>query len=371
MKFRNTKYLFLLLPLFLHAPYLSASEDVDWISGKEPIFEGGADTAIIGTRWGIASRKDGIQISFRLEVQNDMQKGGWLGDIRSTEKFFVKFRLVDHNDNSRYLKLENPRAVGPDAQYGSWKEGPSTSNEQMMTYQFGWDELTLLKSYKSLIVEYAPYDNPDDATDIIFPLDTFNTRLGELETFIRGNVGVAKFIMTREEIENMPIVDLPSAIREGWRTDLEKISSKLSISMDELTKSSRKQIQTLIEEKTKAEIEARQTKVRKAHKAIYDQAPDWIDINLCPNASVQFCNNIGKTAYSDDTMFSDLTHNYGKIHGVVWRSEGAIVRIYGGDVQMNLDPEIYRASKAEYYYIVKNDRGQIDIRPCEGAYTKS
>lgn len=371
MSFRNIRYLLLLPTLLFHTPYVSAAEDVDWISGKEPIFENGEDTAIVGTRWGIASRKDGVQVSFRLEVQSDMQQGGWLGDIRSNEKFYVRFYFVDHNDTRRSLKTENARAVGPDAQYGSWKEGPTTSDKQMMMYQIGWDELTLLKNSKTLIVGYASYENPDDITDIIFPLDTFNAHLGELETSIRSVDGGARYLMTRDEIDNTPMVDLPSVIQERWQPDLEKAAGELSMSVDELMTLSMKQIQTLLNNKAKADKEARFAKIRKAHKAIYDQDPDWLDISLCPNTSIQFCNNIGEIAYSDDAMFSDLTHNFGKILGVVWRSEDSIVRIYGGDVQMNIDPEIYRAKTAEYYYIVKNDRDQIDIRPCEDIYTKS
>ena len=373
MLFRPIKSFLLLFVLCLYAPMINAAEDVDWASSKDPLYATGSDSSggsIIGTRWAFGARKDDVQITFSLEASTDMKKGGWIGDIRVPEKFYVTLYLIDSAGNKQYFKVDNARAVGPDTKNGGWKEGPATAKLQMMMFDMSWDKILRVKKANKMVINYSPFDNRDDIKDIIIPLDNFGARLGELEASIKSVDGGPKFVMTKAEIDTTPVIDLPAIIRAQMQDDLQKVSGQISLPMDALMKLSMQDIQKLMKDRAQAIKDARLSKIRKAHQAIYNQEPKWLDMNVCPKPDVNFCNNVGKFAYEDDDMFSGLTHEYGEIIGVVWRSTNSIVRIYGGSVDLNLDPKISRASTARYYYIVKNDRGQIDIRPCESINAK-
>lgn len=323
MRFKTIRPLFILFSLCLYAPLLSAAENLDWNFKKERMHEPNASffTPATGMRWGIAARKDDIQISFRLETTPHMDKGGWIGDIRAPEKFYVKVYLTDSAGKRQYFKLRNSRAVGPDSKFGSWKKGPSTIAQQIMVFDFSWDEILKIKKSKAIILNYSPYDNPGDNKDVTIPLATFGVQIDELEASIKDSDNKSRFVMTKQEIDNTPLIDLPAVIRTYWKDDLQQASSEISLPMDELMKLSMKEIQQLQKDRTKAIREAKLAKRRKAHQAVYDQEPQWLDINLCPKPDVSFCNNVGKFAYEDNDMFTDLTHEYGKILGVVWRSK--------------------------------------------------
>ena len=59
-------------------------------------------------------------------------------------------------------------------------------------------------------------------------------------------------------------------------------------------------------------------------------------------------------------------YDYGEIVGVVWRSEGSIIHVYGGSLDLGIDPDISRARKAGYYYILKSEEGFLKIRSAAG-----
>ena len=109
---------------------------------------------------------------------------------------------------------------------------------------------------------------------------------------------------------------------------------------------------------------------KKAYQAIYDQEPKWLDMNICPRSDVTYCLSIGKTAYDQPNIMLGSDFKYGEIIGVVWRSAGSIVRIYGGSLDYDIEPEIYRASEAQYYFILRGDEGRIDIRPCDNVVVR-
>ena len=370
MKFKSIKFLIIVLLSFVLAPNLSAAEDVDWVFGKDAIYETDTNSPIIGTRWAIGSRKENVQLTFRLEVKTDMKRGGWFGDVRSSERFFVRLNLVSKSGDRKYFIVKNSKAVGPDTKNGSWKDGPTTSAQQMLQFDFSWDQMLQIKNAKTVVLDYASYDNPDDYKDISFPLEEFSTQLDKIKADIKSVDGGWAYLITQEQTDNTPILDLPFSGQESWQTELQRVSGSLSMSVDALMKLSKNEIELLIKKKSEADREARLAEIRKQHQAIYDQEPNWIDMNICPKPDVSFCKNIGKNAFTDDAMFSDLTHEYGEILGVVWRSIGSIKRIYGGSVEYDFAPKIYYTSYAGYYYIVKNDKGQIDIRACDSVYTK-
>jgi len=377
MKFKLIKFIVPILAFCFYAPVLSAAEDVDWIFGKEAIYEAGPESPTIGTRWALGTRKDDIQITFRLETSTDMKQGGWLGDVRAPEKFYVKVYLVDDAGVKRYFKLENGRAIGPDTEYGNWKEGPATADQQMLLFDFNWDQMQQVKKAKSIVLGYSPYDKRKDSQDITISLDSFTARLNELEASVKAVNEGTKFILTKEQIDTTPLNKLPASIREYWQDDLKQVSQKLSMPISELLKLSMQDIQKLQMDKAIQLKEAKLAQTRKAHQAIYDQEPEWFDINVCPKPDVGYCNNIGKIAYLEDSMIKGdgvmftgaMTIRYGKIYGVIWRSKGSIIEIYPGDVKWDRDPRIFRAPKAEYYYIIK-DGDQLKIKPSAGIYAK-
>jgi len=366
----HIKFVFIALLSFLYAPNLNAADDLDWKAGKDPIYEEGSASVVMGTRWSIGARQEDVQITFLLDTTTDMSSGRWFGVIQSTEKFYVKIFLVDNDGRGEYFNVDNAKAVGPDTHLGGWKDGPTTSKEQLLAFDFSWDKLAAIKKSKAIRLDYASYDSPDDHKDITYSLEIFNAELDKIEADIKSVDGGKVYLLTKEEVKNTPINDLPLSIQKGWLTELQRVSGDLSTSVEELMKLSKNEIELLIKKKSETDKEARLAEIRKEHQAIYDQEPNWLDINICPKPDVSFCSNVGKNAFEDDGLLLNLTHEYGEILGVVWRSKGSIARIYGGSIEFNFDPKIYYTPNAAYYYIVKNDKGQTDIRPCDVVYAK-
>ena len=377
MRFRPIKFALFFLTIFLYAPILSAAEDVGWVFGKEPILETGSGSPEIGTRWALGARNDDVQITFRLEVATDMKQGGWIGDIRAPEKFYVKVYLVDEVGEKIYFKLENGKAVGPDAEFGVWKKGPVTTEQQMLMFDFSWEQMQMIKKAKAIVLGYSLFDSPNVSKDVTVSLDNFNMRLAALEASVKSVDGGARYVITQEQINTTPLNDLPKAVRGFSLGDVKQISKELSVPVIELLELSKGDIQKLRRDKAEALMEAKHAKTRKAHQAIYDQEPEWFDINVCPKPDVGYCNDIGKAAYYDSAvplidgkrLVGAMAFKIGQIFGVVWRSKGSIIEIYRGDVKWDRDPKIYRAPKAEYYYIIKSG-SQIKVIPSMDIYAK-
>ncbi len=356
----------LILPLILLLLCLcpgesQASEDMDWQWGIEPVYSQGADKPADGKLWGIAARKDDVQITFRLEAKNDLTAGQWIGDIRAPKKFYAKFRLINHDDHQVYFQIEDAKAIGPDAEYGSWKDGPETAPYQTVAFKFNWEMALKIRDKKTLILNIASVDAPKSGRDIHFPLDNFKAKLLEMETAIRSVPGADKYLLTDSEIKNMPITQLPVEIRTALSQELDGASKFLGRDKSDLMKLSFTQIEDLIDVR-KQEKNATARAAKKAEfQAIYDQKPDWRDLNVCPKPDVKYCNHIGRKGYEVDNMFN-MEFDYGEIIGVVWRSEGSIIHIYGGDLNYGIEPEIVRAKTNKYYYVLENDNGVIQIR---------
>ncbi len=378
MKFRFVKIVSIVIAFLLHAPVVSAAEDIDWQFGSEPIHEKGVDSPVIGTFWALGARKDDIQITFSLETSTDMKRGGWVGDIRAPEKFYVKVYLIDDIGEKRFFNLKNGRAVGPDTEYGNWKKGPSTATEQMLQFDFSWEEILMVKNSKTIVLGYAHYDTPENSKDITIPLENFNAWLNELTNAVNNMEGGARFVMTKEEIYTTPLNDLPKALRNSSLKDVKQISKEISVPVVELLALSKNEIQKLRIDHAKATKDAKQALTKKAHQAIYDQEPKWFDINVCPKPDVSYCNDIGKTAYHDgsvatvegERLVTAMAVKYGKIFGVVWRSKGSIIKIYPGDIKWDRDPTILRAPKAEYYHIIKYG-DYVQVKPSAKIYAKN
>ena len=122
-------------------------------------------------------------------------------------------------------------------------------------------------------------------------------------------------------------------------------------------------IKDLLAAGDKAKDDARKAEIRARHQAIYDQEPEWRGMNICLVRYIDFCGNMGSEAYVDD-IFGDFT--YGRIEGVVWREKGEIIRIYGGSIDLGIEPEIVRAGEDAYYYLIETSSGGLDLRAAEG-----
>jgi len=344
-----------------------ATTAIDWTEAVQQIRESGPESRVVGTRWAIASLRENVQVNFRLEASNDMKQGGWIGDIKATEKFYIKLYLIDDSGNKKYFKVENAQATGPDSEYGRWKSGPVINNVQMMTFSMDWGKLQQIKNSRALIVNYASYDNPQKSRDISFPLDNFTAKLGNLEASIKSIKGANRFVMTTYEIDNTPMQDLPIEIQNHWKNDLEKLAADLNMPLDKLRTYSMSGMQKLQQEKAEREKNAQIEKRKKEHQAIYAMEPDWEMINDCIFNHNQYCDQIGKQAYEKKGTFGFEPFHFGKIIGAVWRDSGSIIRIYGGSVEMNIDPKIVRAESPGYYYIIKSVKDDsLDLRSVEG-----
>jgi len=353
----------LIIAATLTRPFTThATDDMDWHWGVEPIHGQGMDKPADGKLWGIAAVKDDIQITFRLEAKNDMSMGRWIGDIRAPEKFYVKFRLMNHDGHQIYYKIEGARALGPDAQSGIWKDGPAIAPQQVMIFDFNWEKALKLKHQKSLIISYSSFDNKNESTDIVIPLDNYATKLSEMEAAIRAVPGSRKFLLTDADIRSMPINQLPAEIGAPLIKELDQASEFLGRDKADLMTLSFSSVENLITDQRKAKSKAAQEAKKAEHQKIYDQEPDWRDLNVCPKPDVNECRNIGRLGYEIDDLFN-MEHDYGKTIGVVWRSEGSIIHIYGGSVNLDIDPKIVRAKSGKYYYVLESDEGYLEIRP--------
>ncbi len=340
--------------MLMATPALAGDGDVDWTVQKTEVTQAGPGTPVEGTRWSIGSQRDGILFIIHFDAKTDMSFGSWYGEIRSNEKFYVTLSPV---------KGVNARARGPDAaDWGGWKDGPPTTQIQSMVFELDRERLYLLSDTPEMTVKYSRFDNKTDTRIIKFPMTTFGARLAEVDKDI-ASAGGGFFLKTRDEVENMPFGHLPSFVSDPMMKELKIISDKTDQPISDLIHLSINDIKKANQKADKAVDEARLAEIKAKHKTIYDQEPEWMDLNLCPKPDVSFCNNVDKEAYSDD-IWGNFT--YGPIQGVVWRPEGSIVHIYPGIAEWNKDPEVVRAKNGAYYYIIKNENGYLDLRGAEG-----
>lgn len=355
--------LILALNLFWLVSPAHAAEDVDWVIEKIPLHEAGPESPIIGARWSLGSRRDDVLFIIHFDAKTDMSHGIWYGEIRAPEKFYVTFQLVHDDSIPRNFKVDNAQARGPDAAaFGGWKEGASTVPHQSMTFGIDRERLSALTSTKSLIVKYTLFDNQEAVKFIEFPLATIGARLAEIDADIQATGG-GVYLKTKAELEAMPFEQLPDFMVAPLLEDLNAISTKTGRPLNELRGLSINEITQINQSADKVADEARLAERRARHQEIYDQEPEWMDLNLCPKPDVIFCSNVGGEAYSDD-IWGDFT--YGEIKGVVWRPVGSIVHIYAGMVELDHDPKIVYAEEGAYYYIIKTPKGYLDLRQADG-----
>jgi hypothetical protein len=344
-----------------------AQEDVDWVIEKNPINDSGVDAPVIGTRWSLGSRQDGVLFVIHFDSKTDRSHGIWYGEVRTSEKFYVEFIMVHSDDVPRSFKVDNAQAQGPDATaFGGWKEGPATAPIQRMAFGLDRERLNTIASSKTLILKYTPFDNSEAAKLVEFPLANFSDQLAKVDADIKADGGEI-YLKTNSELEVVPLNKLPEFMVAPLLSDLDKISERTGQSIETLRELSINEIKALNQAAADAEKEDRLAEIRARHIAIYDQEPEWTDLNLCPKPDLSSCANVGLEAYSDD-IWGEFV--YGIIEGVVWRPEGSIVRIYAGIEEFDRDPEVVRAKEGAYYYLIRTPSKYIDLRSVDGMLTR-
>lgn len=348
------------------------SQDVDWSYFQLPIYQNGPDTPVVGLRSFIGVRKSGVEFSLSLATSADMKQGRWQGLVTTVERpQFTLKRLIKGKVYS--LKVTGARAEGPDAEkYGSWKTGKSTMPTHAVLFDIEWDAIKMLADSEFLRVTYNTIEQPDVTHVVDISLLLFKEKIQALKNKVATTDEGEKFFLTQAEIMAIPIKNLPESMRLGaLKTFIEQSAGFFKLSATEVMEYS---VSEIHEKKKAVDEQSRKNKLaerKRAHQAIYDQEPKWIDMNICPRRDVPYCASIGKVTYAQPSLMLGSDFSYGKIIGVVWRSAGSIVRIYGGVVDLDIDPEIHRASEAEYYFVLRNDEGRIDIRACDSVVIRS
>ena len=337
---------------------------IDWTHGDSPIYQSTPDSKIVGHRWWLYSRKDKHQISIRFDISIDGSQGAWFGDIRTQQRItWFDFHSMNSETKGQKVKVKNSFAAGPDAEKGVWKQAESTQAVQMLEFFMDWEELVKLKNGNTLMLRLLSVEKPKKEQKVNFQLKQFKQELLKMEKAIAKTKGGRKFILTKEQIGAMPIKNLPDRVRQDSAKGLSKAAKQLGLSVKQLDSFSLEQVRQKIIDKKKSDK-------KKAHQKIYDLQPKWLDMNVCPRPDVGFCKNIGKVAYEKRPLIG-APFKFGVIKGVVWRSKGSIIKIYGGSVEFNIEPEVSRASNAKYYYFVKSDKGNTSIVATDSVNLKS
>ena len=230
------KWLFVLALLSLPGYALAHSDDGIWTHGKEEIRDPGENAPLLGTRWGVYSLQHEDQLTLRLEIATDMMRGGWVGDYRSAariENFDI--RLVDSKAREHLLVIGNLRATGPASDNGRWKQVASELPLHAVEYPISWDEVVKMKQAQSLLIRYTTLETPGSYRELTFSLDGFRSKIEELESEVGSLDGGRKFILTQQQIDAMPINQLPPAIRAAWAESIERVARKKGLSVTEIS----------------------------------------------------------------------------------------------------------------------------------------
>lgn len=226
------------------------STDDIWKHSKEEIRDVGENAPLLGTRWGVLSVQHDDQFTLRLEIATDMMRGGWVGDYRSAERIeLFEISLNDSEGRESRLLIGSQRATGPASENGRWKKAASELGWHAVEYPISWDEIVKMKQAHSLTIRYTTVEAPDSYRELIFSLDGFRSKIEELETEVAGLDGGRKFILTQEQIDTMPINQLPPAIREAWATSIEQAAKKMGLSISEISELTVREVREMYREK--------------------------------------------------------------------------------------------------------------------------
>jgi len=342
-----------------------------WTTKTESIYESAEKKNLRGGIWAIKTEKKEMLFAFFIAIAKGSQSGEWRGDIRTWKEIGIYgIYYFDNKDKSHRLKIEQLRRLD---------SVPFNKNEKLhrLSYLVKWDEILKLKNVKFLRIDYETRVKPKKSHSIKISLTGFETKLNELASAIKKETGSEYYLFSQERIHNTPIGQLPNffkrdlaekikSLLDTKRGQLPKVS--ITISGEEALKNSFNQVKALIENRFDRLYKEKQ----KAHRLIYDQEPNWMDMNVCPNSDIRYCRNVGKYGYENERVFqSSEPYSFGKIQGVVWRPKNSIIKIYGGHIKYGIEPKISRTSVAGYRYLFFNKRGRVEnVVPVDSIHIK-
>ncbi|MDQ7050691.1 MAG: hypothetical protein Q9M92_14600 [Enterobacterales bacterium] len=335
-----------------------------WQLLTQPIYKSDEKKELVGNGWLIVTEQDNVRLSFWLEISKNGQLGRWLGELRTSiniEGFDFSYLAVDNKKN----KLPHERATTqPSLLVAQGNTGESIKIYRF-TFPIEWDGIAKLLDAQSIDLRYRTFEHPKVVSHQLISTSGLKSKLKELLQTIKSNPATRFYVLSRKEIESIVIEQLPAVFKQKV---FSKIRMKLGGTMDrvklsdqEVNNRSFNQVMELIE----VRLQSWNNKTKKAHKAIYDQEPNWMDMNLCPKSDLNYCHNIGrqgvvKNQSSMHRMLGMEVHNYGKIRGVIWRSKNSIVKITGGRVDFSQEPKIIRADTGGYYYLFSDKQGRVN-----------
>lgn len=86
--------------------------------------------------------------------------------------------------------------------------------------------------------------------------------------------------------------------------------------------------------------------------------------NICPNADVPYCKDIGTGAYNYTGSAVLRKIKLGTIIGVAWRPQGSVIGISPAIPAAGIQEEIHTSPRDSYYYIIVNSGYDPFLRQC-------
>jgi len=349
---------FLLLNCIVLSSQIKAVDTSNqWQLLTQPIYKSDQKKELLGNAWLVLIQQESAQLSFKLEISKNAQFGQWIGELRTTINIDgLDLSFVD-NSNQK-IKLHHERAIKRES--FSVTQGDNLVKIHVFTFLIEWDGMAQLLNAQSIDIRYRTLDEPKVVSHKLISADGLKPKLEELSKTIKSNPETRFFVLTQSQLDSIAIGKLPAKFKKKVfrkiQIKLMGTGNKVKLSDEEVNKNSLVQVKNLIN----GRIKGLNTAKEKAHQAIYDLEPKWIDMNMCPASNVSHCHYVGRDGIEKQPLLSMEPYNYGKIRGVVWRSKNSIIKINGGNLSLGIEPEIVRASNAGYYYLFTNDAGRVD-----------
>ena len=331
-----------------------ASGATEWkVDKRVPSYEGGPEKKILGYTWSLGAKKEGGTLVFLLRTNDDMSEGHWFGGFltKGRVKNLEIWRKGLIRDPVK-VKIGEIQAAGPGSEGGRWKNGSPTVPMHNVVFGISFEEIARIKGDTLLHVAYNTIES-NEHTEVVYrlmDLQSFELGIEEMVADVRSMEGGTKWVMTQDEVFVIPIKDLPIEIQTSVMDSLKNNEAErlLDKSLDDMKEFTMKELSH---------------EIKKAqHQEIYDMWPDWDDLNICPDGQPEYCKSIGMVAHAKEAGLLESTPwRFGIVTGVVWRSEGAVVNMYAGSVELDIDPELRYATKAGYYYIAQDEGRELHV----------
>lgn len=331
-----------------------------WKLVTQPVYKSNQKKELIGNGWLVSTRQGPVGLAFKLTISKNAQYGAWLGIIRTTVNFHgLDLSFLDSKNQTIKLQHERMRKIK------SYSVGKGSQSVKIHVFHFPvkWDGIAQLLSAKAIDIRYRTIEEPKVVKHRMVSTEGLKLKLEELSKSVQSHPERRFYVLKQSQINSIAIGKLPVVFKKSayLQINIKRLGSanKVKVSDEEVEKYSLNQINTLIDERKKLLIAKR----KEAYKAIYDQEPNWMDMNLCPKPDLYYCRNVGQQGEDvEPILWGTAPYKYGKIQGVIWRSKHSIIRISGGTLDLNssIEPKIIRANKAGYYYLFFDKKGRVN-----------